>query len=118
MPLGNGFFIERKNNKYHKIDEHATDALANPKLYGTQDIQHLHPVQDRDEVVITTLKNGFIRVRDWKGNIGWQFYGDKEQSLKLLKKYMKKYEVGDYASITFTDFKSCEEIKDLAKNFL
>lgn len=118
MPLGQGYFFNRRTGKYIKIDEHATDALKKPKVFKTEHLQHLNPVTDRDTIVISVLKEGFIRIRDWKGQIGWQFWGDKPAALKQLRKYIKSYDVGDYATITFTDFETGEEEKNIAKNFL
>lgn len=117
MPLGFGYFCDRKTKRFIKINEHATDALKKKEVFGTQDIQHLNPVTNRDEIVLHVLKNGFIRIREWKGKIGWQFWGNQKESKELLKRYIKKFDIGEYATITFTDFEAVEEIQDIAKNF-
>lgn len=110
MPSGDGYFFNRRTKRYVKIQEHATDALERPDVFGTHHIQHLNPVINRDEVVLTVLKNGFIRVRDWKGFLGWQFWGDVESSLKALKNYIKSRELGIGYVITFTDFETGKEV--------
>jgi len=111
MPLGKGYFLNRKTKKYVEIQEHATDALMRPKMFSTKDIQHLNPVTHRDEIVIHVLKNGFIRVRDYKGFLGWQFWGNYKEALKLLVKYIEKNELGFGYTITFTDFETGKELK-------
>jgi len=93
MPSGDGYFFNRKTKRYIKIQEHATDALERPDIFGTHEIQHLNPVKDRNEIVLTVLKNGFIRVRDWKGYLGWQFWGDPSSALTTLINYIKSREL-------------------------
>jgi len=123
MPLGDGYFYDRKRKKYIRIEEHATDAVTRPDTFGSHAVKHLNPVADRDTIVIHVLKNGFIRVRHWKDRLGWQFWGEPEKSLKILKNYIKKNSVGDGAVVTFTDFESGKSIECntrviLEKNFL
>jgi hypothetical protein len=111
MPLGDGFFYDRKRRRYIRITEHATDAVTRPDVFSSHKVKHLDPVKDRDTIVIHVLKNGFIRVRHWKDRLGWQFWGDTEDALKTLKRYIKKNGVGDGAVITFTDFKTGKNIE-------
>lgn len=123
MPLGIGYFYDRVKKKYILIDEHATDAVTRPVVFRSEEVKNLNPVMDRDTIVIHVLKKGFIRVRHWKSDLGWQFWGDAPDSLKILKKYIKKNDVGDYASITFTDFMigktvTCSAKYILDKNFI
>lgn len=118
MPSGEGYFFNRQTKRYVKIQEHATDALERPDVFGTQHIQHLNPVINRDEVVLTVLKNNFIRVRDWKGFLGWQFWGDVESSLKTLRNYIKSRELGLGYVITFTDFETGNEVHANPEFFL
>jgi hypothetical protein len=118
MPSGNGYFFNRKTKRYIKIYEHATDAVTRPKVFGTEEIKHLNPVTDRDQIVIHVLKNGFIRVRDWAGYLGWQFWGDPDDALKILKKYIKKHEIGNGYVITFTDFETGKQIQANTNYFI
>jgi hypothetical protein len=118
MPLGDGYFYDRKRKKYIRIEEHATDAVTRPDTFRSHDVKHLSPVADRDTIVIHVLKNGFIRVRHWKDRLGWQFWGEPEKSLKTLKSYMKKNEIGNGTIITFTDFESGKNIERNAGVFL
>jgi hypothetical protein len=46
---------------------------------------------------------GFIRVRHWKRDLAWQFYGDPDGALKALARYCVRHEVGLATSITFSD---------------
>lgn len=123
MPLGKGFFYDRKRKKYILIEEHATDAVTRPNIFKSHDVKHLDPVKDRDTIVIHVLRNGFIRVRHWKDRLGWQFWGDISGSLKTLKSYIKRHGVGDGAIVTFTDFETGKNIECnvrviIAKDFL
>jgi hypothetical protein len=106
MPLGNGYFYDRKKKMYIDIMEHATDAVTRPEVFKSHDVKNLNPVTDRDTIVIHVLKQGFIRVRHWKDHLGWQFWGEPEKALRDLRKYIKDNEVGDLANVTFTDFQS------------
>jgi hypothetical protein len=110
MPLGNGYFYDRKKKRYITISEHATDALASPEVFDCHEITHLNPVKDRDDIIVFVLKKGFIRVRHWKDRLGWQFFGDLEGALKVLNKYMKDKEVGDACIVTFTDFQTFKSL--------
>jgi hypothetical protein len=118
MPLGDGYFYDRKKRKYIRIQEHATAVIENPKLYKSEEVASLNPVKDRDEIVLYALKQGFIRVRDYRGRLGWQFYGDVEGALNELKKYMKKNEFGVGYVITFTDFRTGKEVVANTPHFL
>lgn len=116
MPLGTGYFYDRVKNKYITIYEHATDAVTRPDVFRSHEVAHLNPTQDRDEIVIHVLKKGFIRVRHWKDCLGWQFWGDSTKSLSLLKQYIKKNDVGDYTTVTFTDFEKGKSVSCLVKD--
>jgi hypothetical protein len=105
MPLGNGYFYDRKKKKLIAIDEHATDAVQRPDVFRSKKICHLNPVTDRDTIVIYTIRQGFIRIRHWKGDLGFQFWGNGKEAKKILVWFAKKYGVGEYCRITYTDFK-------------
>jgi hypothetical protein len=111
MPLGIGYFYDRKRKKYILIEEHATDAITRPDTFGSHAVKHLNPVADRDTIVIHVLRNGFIRVRHWKDRLGWQFWGEPEKSLKTLKSYIKKNDIGEGSIVTFTDFQSGRNVE-------
>lgn len=105
MPLGNGFFYDRRKKKLISIDEHATDAVTRPNVFRSHKICHMNPVIDRNDIVIYTLKQGFIRIRHWRGDIGFQFWGNGKEAKKTLIWFARKYEIGDYCCVTYTDFK-------------
>ena len=106
MPLGEGYFYDRRKKKLIVIDEHATDSVTRPNIFRSKKVCHLNPVIDRDEIVIYTLKQGFIRIRLWKGELGFQFWGSPKEAKKTLMWFAKKKEVGDYCRVTFSDFKA------------
>lgn len=105
MPLGNGYFYDRRKRKLITIYEHATDAVSRPEVFRTKKISHLNPVVDRDDIVIYTVKQGFIRIRHWHGDLGFQFWGNGKEAKKTLVWFARKHEIGDYCRITYTDFK-------------
>jgi hypothetical protein len=45
--------------------------------------------------------------------LGWQFYGNPVDSLKILKRFVKKQGIGETTMLTFTDFKSKRELQNL-----
>jgi len=119
MPLGEGYFYDRRNKKLISIDEHATDSVTKPEVFRSKKICHLNPVLDRDEIVIYTLKRGFIRIRLWRGELGFQFWGNIREAKKILIWFAKRKDIGDFCRITFTDFKTKKtctfNFKDLGK---
>lgn len=123
MPLGEGYFYDRKRRRYISIQEHATDAVTRPEVFKSHKVKHLDPVSDRDIIVIHVLRQGFIRVRHWKQHLGWQFWGAPKTSLEVLRRYIKKHDVGDGCIITFTDFATrkqsiCQASEFKKKEFL
>lgn len=127
MPLGAGFWFDRKVGTYLRIEEHATNALADPNRYGIEawvrDFRRRHrnaqpsPVEDRDAVVIAVAKQGFIRIRHYKDRLGWQFYGDPLEAVIELRRYIEKHEVGDLTIVTFTDFRQSKTTEAEAGRF-
>lgn len=117
MARGQGYFYDRKKRKYIEIDEHATDAINNYKKFRCNDVKDLCPRKDRDEIVRHVLAQGFIRVRDHRDRIGWQFHGDSISALRVLRKYIKKHEVGNRI-ITFTNLETNRQITDTTEAFM
>jgi len=106
MPLGDGYFYDRRKRKLIRIFEHATDSTQRPEVFRSKKVAHLNPVINRDEIVIYTLKQGFIRIRYWKGDLGFQFWGNAKDAKNTLIWFAKKTGVGDYCHVTFTNFKT------------
>lgn len=123
MPLGYGAWYNRRTRKYLIIDDHANDAAANPKRFGLTDKDLITAVgidgrehttskghvvvknqTDRELVIIRVAQAGFIRVRYHKGYLGWQFAGDPENALSVLRNFIKRWQVGTVVLVTFTDF--------------
>lgn len=103
MPLGKGYWYDRVKHRWHEIQEHATDAVASPARFRAQQVAHLNPVSDRDAIVRHVAAQGFIRVRHWK-QLGFEFHGDIPAALTVLKRYIKRKEVGPYTTIHIADF--------------
>jgi hypothetical protein len=105
MPLGEGYFYDRRKKKLILIDEHATDSVTRCETFRSKKVAHLDPVKDRDEIVIYTLKQGFIRIRHWKGALRFQFWGKWSEANLTLKWFARKHEIADICEVTFTDFR-------------
>lgn len=103
MPRGKGYWYDRQKRRYRKIDEHATDAVATPALFRAGPVAHLNPVKDREAIVRHVASQGFIRIRHWD-RLGFEFHGDKETALRVLKRYIKREEIGPYFLVHLADF--------------
>lgn len=136
MPLGTGYWYDRRNCRYCLIDDHAQDVCRNPQRFRltSVDLQRAivrgdqkphtcqgHVVINNEEVrslvIQRTAVEGWIRVREWKGRLGWEFAGDPESALKVLRRYIKSQEIGNNALITFTDFGMGVSITERAFQF-
>lgn len=114
MPSGDGYWLRRKPRRLVVIDEHATDAVTRPKVFGTEDLAHLNPVRDREEIVRWVAAKGWIRIRHWR-HLGFEFHGDRQGALKLLRWYIDQQEVGDFLPVHIADFESGWVWEGLAK---
>jgi hypothetical protein len=65
MPLGDGWWYDRRARRYFKITEHATCGVQHPRRFQSQAVAHLDPVADREVIVRHVAAQGFIRVRLW-----------------------------------------------------
>ena len=108
MPLGEGYFYDRISNqrRFYRISEHATDAITRPRLFRAQAVAHLNPVQDRESIVRHVVSQGFIRVRYWKDRLGWEFHGEPDDALAVLRRFIRRREVGPYVQVNISDFQS------------
>ena len=123
MPLGEGFWYNRRTNRFIKIDDHARDACANPERFGLTDKDLIKVVsangrewtssmghvvvrneEDRDLIIPRVCQAGYIRVRHWHGNLGWQFAGDPINALEVLHRRAGSLGLGPLTLVTFTDF--------------
>ena len=138
MPLGNGYWLNRRTGRLLKIDDHAIDAAANPERFGLTDVQMVQAVmgpfknreyttskhhvvikneEDREFVIIRVAQAGFIRIRHWRDKLGWQFAGDPLDALNRLRKYAPKNGVGPATLVTFTDFGLGLSVTELFSRF-
>lgn len=108
-----GCWYDRHKRQFVHIRDHAQDALAAPKRYRIVEalaqlrIKKSRPIDgiiDREEIILITARAGFIRVRLVPGYLGWQFYGDPAESVKVLKRFAGRYELGETTEVVFTDF--------------
>jgi len=104
MPLGIGFWYDRRSRRYHLITEHATDAVEHPRRFRSQAVAHLNPVRDRDAVVRFVAVQEFIRIRHYKDRLGWQFHDQPDAALAVLRRFIRRHEIGILTLVTFTDF--------------
>lgn len=104
MPLGNGWWYDRRSHRYHKITEHATDAVEFPRRFRSQAVAHLSPINDREVIVRHVAAQGFIRLRLWKANFGFEFHGDPETAVAVLRRFIKREELGPVIEVNISDF--------------
>jgi hypothetical protein len=123
MPLGEGFWYNRRTNRFIKIDDHARDACAKPEKFGLTDKDLIKAVSisgrewtslaghvvvrnedDRELIIIRVAQAGYIRIRHWSGKLGWQFAGDPINALETLHRRAGKLGLGPQTLVTFTDF--------------
>lgn len=136
MPLGTGYWYDRQKRRYNLIDDHAGDAARSPERFRLTTVDLLRAIHRKDlkphtslgkvvvnseevrSVIIERVATaGFIRVRDWKGHLGWEFAGDPEDALTVLRRYIKSQEIGNTTLITFTDFGMGVSITERAFQF-
>ena len=106
MPLGIGWWYDRRSYRYHVITEHATDAVEFPRRFRSQAVAHLNPISDRETIVRHVAANGMIRLRLWKANLGFEFHGDPEAAVAVLHRFIKREELGPVIQINISDFSS------------
>jgi hypothetical protein len=123
MPLGEGFWYNRRTNRFIKIDDHARDACANPERFGLTNKDLIKAIsvhgrewtscmghvvvrseEDRDLIIPRVCQAGYIRVRHWSGKLGWQFAGDPLSALETLNRRAGSLGLGPHTLVTFTDF--------------
>ena len=112
MPTGFGFWYDRLKKRYWKITDHAQDAILYPNKFRAQNIVHLDPIRNRDEIIRFVARQGFIRIRLIKDHLGFQFHGNPESALKTLKRLARRHSLGPAIQVTFTDFE-CNITNDL-----
>lgn len=111
MPLGIGWWYDRRSRRYHRIIEHASDATAQSRRFRAQAVAHLNPVTDREIIVRTVAAEGFIRARLWRGQLGWEFHGDPASALAVLRRFIKRHGLGPAAVVNISDFASGRSVE-------
>ena len=103
--LGSAFWLDRRTKRYIAIHDHAIDAHNTPAQFRISRLatKSLNPIRDREKIIRMVCEQGFIRVRRYRGRIGWQFWGYPYEALDLLQSYFGRFEIGPAEVITFTD---------------
>jgi len=123
MPLGKGYWLNRRTSRLLEIDDHANDACSNPQRFNltSEDLikalmtENIIPhtnnghiaVRNEDErtlIIKRVCVAGFIRIRDYKARLGWQFAGDPPSALWELRRYGQRRQLGPLYEVTFSDF--------------
>lgn len=77
MPLGTGWFIEVKTGAEIPVDDHAVAASQEPVRFGLSpaEVSGLNPRSPRQriEILRRVLRNGFVRVREHRGRVVFEF---------------------------------------------
>jgi hypothetical protein len=110
-PAGLGFWYDRMNRRWWRIRDHLVDALAYPQrsrlTAAEADYIRATPggFEAQRAIGITLVaSHGFIRVRLIRDRLGWQFHGDSEDSLRILRRFAARYELGPMVLVRWTDF--------------
>lgn len=123
-----GWWYDRLKKRLIPIEDHAKDVASIPEKYrvdktGDQRLKYaIEAIRSghfseglRNIIIPATCYQGFIRIR-WiqsQNTLGWQFYGNPVDSLRVLRRFVKKQGIGETVMLTFTDFKSKRELKNL-----
>lgn len=67
MPASYGAWLDRRSGRLIEIEDHARNALANPKRYRIDGIlaelnRPLSPLKDREDVIRMVAMQGFLRI--------------------------------------------------------
>jgi hypothetical protein len=106
MPLGIGLFFDRRRRRYISIHEHASDVIAHPRRFRAQMVAGLDPVRDRSVIIRHVASQGFVRVRWWRGDLGWEFASEAEDAVRTLKSFIRRRGVGPVVVVNISDFAS------------
>jgi hypothetical protein len=105
-PFGLGFWYDRRSHRYHRIADHAADAVEHPRRYRSMAVANLNFLSDREAIIRHVVAKQFIRIRLWRDHLGFEFHGDQDDAFSTLRRFIKRHEVGPVVIVTFSDL-SC-----------
>ncbi|GAG10953.1 unnamed protein product [marine sediment metagenome] len=79
MPMGEGFWIHSRSERWVPVYEHLSAVMEDPRTYGLSDIQvrqkRGETAEDhRERVLIAMMKKGWIRARSHQGYTVFEYW--------------------------------------------
>lgn len=117
-PAGLGFWYDRERQRWWRIRDHLLDALAHPERarLSSAEVERIRATPggfeaQRSVGIPLVATHGFIRVRLIRDRLGWQFHGDREDSLSVLRRFAARHELGPVILVRWTDFSSQADVE-------
>jgi hypothetical protein len=118
-PKGLGFWYDRRGRSWWRIEDHLKDACAWPdrvRLHAAE-VARILAVPGGFEAqravgIPLVAAQGFIRVRLIRDRLGWQFHGDPVGSLRILRRFIRRHDLGPLVLIRWTDFATGLDVED------
>jgi hypothetical protein len=111
-----GWWYNPKTNEGKHVAEHWTEVQYSPEVFGLTagEVEKMIGGQKynpgdtsqesvRGKLIIAAMKNGWVRVRGWKGQYHVQLFGNAASKLPKVMKFLKQAGVGPYTPILFSD---------------
>lgn len=79
MPMGEGFWLHSRSERWESVYEHLSAVMDDPQSYGFSDIavrqKRGETAEDhRERVLIAMMKKGWIRVRSHRGYTVFEYW--------------------------------------------
>ena len=110
-PAGLGFWYDRERRRWWRIRDHLLDALTHPERVrlSPAEVGRIRAIPGGFEAqravgIPLVASHGCIRVRLIRDRLGWQFHGDPEDSLSVLRRFVARHELGPMVLVRWTDF--------------
>ncbi len=110
-PAGLGFWYDRERRRWWRIRDHLLDALTHPERVrlSPAEVERIRATPGGFETqravgIPLITSRGFIRVRLIRDRLSWQFHGDPEGSLRVLRRFVARQELGPMLLVRWTDF--------------
>lgn len=114
-----GWWFNSKTGQGKHVSEHWSEIKYHPEEFGLDDAQvdkitggsKFNPGDTsmdgaRGKLLIAAMKNGWVRIRGWRGQYNIQLFGNAASKLPKVMKFLKNAGVGPYTPILFSDLSS------------
>lgn len=117
-PAGLGFWYDRDKRCWWRIRDHLLDALAYPERVRLTpaEVERIRASPGGFEAqravgIPLVASHGFIRVRLIRDRLGWQFHVNPEGSLRVLRRFAARHELGPMVLVRWTDFANQTDVE-------